>query len=114
MDTVARTGVRSAVVVLACWLSVSPAPAQRPASGGGTIPQVLLDIDVRDAGGRPVKNLQPGDVEIYEDGVKQQLQRFRLAGGEPRQLETRSDASPLPGIRLVCIVFHNLDTGTRK
>jgi VWFA-related protein len=38
---------------------------------------VLLDLVVRDKKGRPVKNLRPEEVLIYENGVKQDLLTFR-------------------------------------
>lgn len=40
--------------------------------------EVKLDIVVRDRRGRPVKDLKDSDFEVYEDGVRQQLQSFRF------------------------------------
>jgi VWFA-related protein len=94
-----------------------------------TVNEVALDLVVRDKRGRLVKNLKPGDVEIYEDGVRQEIRSLRLVtGGEvPAQPEPQSGAEPsepaavarpaampLRGLDLLCIVFHNLDSGTRK
>jgi hypothetical protein len=39
--------------------------------------EVLLDIVVRDKKGRPITDLKEGDIEIFEDGVKQQITSFR-------------------------------------
>jgi VWFA-related protein len=110
-----------AVVFLACGVFGGLAVAQTaaPAASGATIratvSEVLLDVDVRDSRGRVVKNLQPGDVEVYEDGVKRPLQSLRLVTGrEARQSPARSDAYRLPVTNSVCIVFHNLDQRTRK
>jgi hypothetical protein len=46
-----------------------------------TTTEVALDLAVRDKKGRQVKNLKPADVEIYEDGVRQQVLSFRLVPG---------------------------------
>ncbi|HXK08943.1 MAG TPA: VWA domain-containing protein [Vicinamibacteria bacterium] len=39
---------------------------------------VLLDVVVRDKKGRTVRDLAPGEVEVYEDGVKQEVGNFRF------------------------------------
>src|SRR5580698_422517 len=53
-----------------------------PADPGLTIRQsvqeVLLDVSVRDAHGRIVKNLKPGDLQVFEDGVRQDVKSFKL------------------------------------
>ena len=127
---------------LCCVLAV-PALAQTapPAESGttihATVNEVALDIVVRDKKGRLVKNLKPGDVEIYEDGVRQEITSLRLAGGSeaPAQpkaatppqagqqpAEEQSDAAeparpvamPLHGVNLICIVFQQLDPNTRR
>src|SRR5580700_9119177 len=71
---------------LCCALAV-PVLAQNapPAESGptihATVDEVALDLVVRDKKGRLVKNLKPGDVEIYEDGVRQEIRSLRLVGG---------------------------------
>src|ERR687897_3734806 len=42
---------------------------------------VVLDAVVRDRRGRIVRDLKTGDVEIYEDGVRQQVAQFRFFEG---------------------------------
>jgi VWFA-related protein len=98
-----------------------------------TVNEVALDLVVRDKKGRLVKNLKPGDVEIYEDGVRQEIRSLRLVGGEApappaqpaadrqsaeAQPETaepvRPAAMPLHGLELICVVFHQLDPNTRR
>jgi len=117
------------------WFSMWPALAQNaPQAENGptihaTVNEVALDLVVRDKKGRLVKNLKPGDVEIYEDGVRQEIRSLRLAGGEApaqhaaepsggAQPEPEGEAHPSPmplhSLNLMCIVFHNLDSGTRK
>lgn len=89
--------------------------------------EVLLDVVVRDRRGRLVRNLKPEDLEIYENGVKQQIRSFRFAGAERRRTERRGEqparqaalappaGGPLPlrAVNLLCLVFHNLDPVNR-
>ena len=70
-----------------------------------------------------MKNLKPGDIEIYEDGVRQQVLSFRLVPGrDERRKEkeaecpsrpTAGKSLPLREVNTVCIVFHNIDPVTR-
>jgi VWFA-related protein len=85
--------------------------------------EVLLDIVVRDKHGKPVRNLKASDVQIYEDGVRQDVRSFRFVGvretvhqavGEaPAQPSPKAAPRPLRAVNLICIVFHNLDPVTR-
>jgi VWFA-related protein len=84
------------------------------------VSEVALDLVVRDAHGRIVGNLQPTDVEIYENGVRQELRSLRLVPG--REVEKQMIAAggakppltPLHAVNLVCIVFHDLNNATRR
>ncbi len=70
---------------------------------------------VRDKKGRQVKNLKPADIEIYEDGVRQQVLSFRLVPGREearREVDNQakpdkaaSTSMPLREVNTVCIVF---------
>jgi VWFA-related protein len=125
------------VVGSLCGLVAGAAAAQevRPPDSGltikATVSEVLLDLVVRDKHGKLVKNLKPGDVEIYEDGVRQPIRGFRLvsnaeaappqeapasgAKAEPAAVHKVSSASgPLHTLHLICIVFQNLDLNTKK
>ena len=84
-----------------------------------TTTEVALDLVVRNKKGRQMKNLKPGDVEIYEDGVRQQVLSFRLVPGREEQ-RREAESAPKPGsaagasrplreVNTVCIVFHNID-----
>lgn len=44
--------------------------------------EVKLDVVVKDKRGRPVKDLKAADFEVYEDGVRQQIQSFRFVTRE--------------------------------
>jgi len=124
-----------------CCVMAGPVLAQNAAQNApqaesgptirATVNEVALDLVVRDKKGRLVKNLKPGDVEIYEDGVRQEIRSLRLVGGEAlvqpvqpdrqageEQPETaepaRPLAMPLHGVELICVVFHQLDPNTRR
>ena len=96
--------------------------ADSPPTIHATVNEVALDLVVRDKKGRMVKNLKPGDVEIYEDGIRQDIRSLRLVAGAgasargevPESAAARQAIMPLPGLDLVCIVFHHLDPSTRK
>src|SRR5215216_3427723 len=47
-----------------------------------TASEVQIDLVVKDKKYRLVKDLTPGDVEVYEDGVRQELKSLRLVNGE--------------------------------
>jgi VWFA-related protein len=96
-----------------------------------TVNEVALDLVVRDKKGRLVKNLKAGDVEVYEDGVRQEIRSLRLVSGgdgpaqpapiaqpqsEPDDAAQVAPSAPMPlrSTNLVCIVFHQLDSSTRK
>jgi VWFA-related protein len=97
--------------------------------------EVILDVVVRDKKGRPVKDLAPADFEVYEDGVKQKIESFRLyqkeAGREtqPVAAESGKDASrnraaarpgiatarsPFEGVSVVALVFDRLSPNARE
>lgn len=88
--------------------------------------EVLLDVIVRDKRGRPVNDLTGADFEIYEDGVKQQIESFRLVLREAknaveagRKTEgpagTTQPAKPrtLSDINVVALVFDRLSQNAR-
>lgn len=128
-------GTIPGVIAFLYWLLTGLAAAQNapPAESGATIRatvnEVVLDLVVRDKNGRLVKNLKAGDVEIYEDGVRQQIRSFRLEAGRDVQTPPSSEAKagarvagreagkpswPLRAVNLICIVFQNLDVNTKK
>jgi len=109
--------------------AVAAAQTAPPAEPGptirATVNEVALDIVVRDKKGKLVRNLKPGDVQIFEDGVQQQIRSFRLAAGHPMEqtaaapaiLGAPGSSLPLRKVNLVCIVLHNqanLDMSMKK
>jgi len=66
----------------------APTAAQAPVPGSSQTPTVRvqtdlvsLDVIVRDNKGQFVADLKPGDFEVYEDGVKQEVVSFVLSHG---------------------------------
>ncbi len=133
-------------IVFACIFGpnvTSSAQAQRP-SGNQDPAKVVIntgevpfDVVVRDKSGRPVKDLQASDFDIYEDGVRQELTSFRLVTpesetssvvsssrrhksetrlgdtGTPTSAKSRSGIEPDSGITAVALVFDRLTPEAR-
>jgi len=91
--------------------------------------EVLLDIVVRDRKGRPITDLKEGEIEIFEDGVKQQINSFRqftrvestpirgnqtITGAAPKE-DTLKSATPDPTrqVNLVTMIFERLNNESR-
>jgi VWFA-related protein len=123
--------MRKAIITAVVWLlPASPAvaaaaQAQETVEAGPTIRttvlEVALDLVVRDARGRAVRDLQPSDVEVYENGVRQQVRSLRLVAGREAEEQARESAAGRPGanvplraVNLVCLVFHDMNPATRK
>src|SRR5215510_13409031 len=90
--------------------------------------EVLLDIIARDKKGRPVTDLKAGEIEVYEDGVKQQINSFRKvektdltegagasnnAAGNATGNAAGNAVDPLRQINLVTMVFERLNNEGR-
>ncbi|MGO9011542.1 MAG: VWA domain-containing protein [Bryobacteraceae bacterium] len=88
-----------------------------------TTREVLLDLVVRDKHERLVENLQPEEVEVYEDGVKQTSKSFKTITGKAQTefeqqerasgVQTAQGLNPLREINLVSIVFSQMSTRSR-
>src|SRR5580658_8310385 len=39
---------------------------------------IIVDLTIKDRSGKPILNLQPSDIEVREDGVKQDIKVFQL------------------------------------
>ena len=96
-----------------------------------SVREVLLDVVVRNKHGKPVTDLKPEQVAVYEDGVRQNVRSFRLVkGGEVRAEDEkeaeeakappetaaspgRARLNPLRTVNLVCLVFSGLNAETR-
>jgi VWFA-related protein len=85
--------------------------------------EVVLDAVVRDKKGKPVKDLTASDFDIYEDGVKQQIQSFRIyqrdeAGGAgqggAKPASSATPVNPFAGLGVVALVFDRLTPNSRE
>jgi VWFA-related protein len=91
--------------------------------------EVLLDLVVRDKKGRPITDLKEDDIEIIEDGVKQQIISFRqfnraesttsnnietTTGAMPKEAAPKSVApDPTRQVNLVTMIFERLNNESR-
>lgn len=57
--------------------------------------EVLLDIVINDKKGRPIQDIRPEEIEVYEDGVKQTLTEFRRVGALLNK-ESKDKDTPKP------------------
>src|SRR5579864_2259012 len=100
---------------------VAKAPASTPPTviKAGT-QEVLLDIVVRDKKGKPIRDLEAKDIEVYDEGARQKIVGFRMVTGNaaaglgsdttggPKALD------PLRQLRLVSLVYERLDNDARR
>ena len=104
--------MRAACLAVAAVAGFASVMAQEPGPTFRTgVREVVLDLIVRDARGRQVKDLKPSEVEIYEDGVPQTVRGFRLVAGREAHAAQRAPARPvnaLSAVNLICLVFHNI------
>src|SRR6201986_1031845 len=93
--------------------------------------EILLDAVIKDKKGHVVKDLKPSDVEVYEDGVRQEVKSFRLVtrgapadtSAAPATSDNEADAArpsverarPASATRLsaVALVFDRLSPDAR-
>ncbi len=129
-----KTLVNSALIIVLSLSSYSSIRGQNPSSQSqgqsqgeqvirvGTT-EVALDVVVKDKKGRMVKDLTASDFEIFEDGVRQQIESFRLVlreppaagnteGREPATETTKSRDTYSPGV--TALVFDRLSPDARS
>lgn len=75
----------ASVLALVATLSAAPARAVRQSQGEVRLSadEVLLDLVVTDKKGHAVTDLKPQEVEVYENGAKQDVTSFGLVRGGP-------------------------------
>src|SRR5438552_8007048 len=109
----------SACMLAAQEASKAPAPqtASQPVIRTGA-QEVLLDLIVRDKKGKAVRDLNPNELEVYDEGTLQKVTSFRIvtandevglgSGAERKQYD------PMRQLRLVSVVFEGLDNESRR
>jgi len=95
--------------------------------------EVLLEVVVRDTHGKLVTKIDPSQISIYEDGVRQDIKSFRLVPGKEVRAEleretalaaTKPDAlhfdaaprppsNPLRTVNIVCLILGDITKETR-
>src|SRR5262245_33458731 len=129
------------LIAVAAWLlTIFVAGAQEPAKSSGqtqkprtpdqgaavriSSEEVLLDIVARDRKGRSVTDLKADEIEVYEDGVKQQINSFHKvekadltagagATNNASNANSNNSVDPLRQINLVTMVFERLNNEGR-
>ena len=126
---------RSLLLALSCahFLAFA-APQSPPPAAGATSSQtikiaareVILDMVFRDKKGKPIYDVKPEEIHVFEEGAPQQVKSFRLITGQPEKGATAAAAQPRdqsPGslaidpmkeIRLVTLVFEGLDAEGKR
>jgi len=109
----------------ACVLAAQDRPQAPAASPPETViragsQEVLLDVIVRDKHGKPVRDLEAKDIQVFDEGTQQKITGFRLvtsadaAGRASDAAGTPKGLDPLRQLRLVSLVFERLDTDARR
>jgi VWFA-related protein len=78
--------------------------------------EVVVDLVARDKKGHPVLDLKPGDVTVLDNGQQKAIKSFRLVQGAEavNGQGVRMQLDPLRQVRLVSLVFDNLDLNSRR
>jgi len=84
---------------------------------------VVLDVVVRDKKGRSVRDLLQEQIEVYEDGVRQEVTGFRMVETKRREAAPSLDAAeappsaspaPTPQVSLCTLLFDQLGPEGRR
>lgn len=109
---------RLSIPILFCLLAITSsaqlqsihqlaAPSEQQQSIKITTNEVLLDVIVLDKKGRPVHDLKPEEIEIYEDGVKQTFTKFVPVSGHENGAELATANAPSQ-LNLVTLIIDHL------
>ena len=112
-----------------CYGQTAPAPAASDATFRAGAQEVILDVVVRDKKGQRVTDVQPSDLEVYDNGVRRQITSFKLVEGGSTAItaeeksgstavtaaepERKKHVNPLAQVRLVTLIFNRLDLNSR-
>src|SRR6185503_17483803 len=87
--------MRTAVLLLLVLPLVLPAQAPEP-SLRTTTSEVLLDFVVRDRSARIIRDLQPEELQVLEDGVPQAVRHFEFVHGNSTAIEPAQKTAVTP------------------
>ncbi len=121
------TSIAFALLSAAGFAQAPSEPAGQTADNSvikSSVREVLLDVVVRDKRGKPVTDLKPEQMAVYEDGIRQNVSSFRVVKGAEVRAEDeketaaakgtgRQKLNPLRTVNLVCLVFSGLNADTR-
>ena len=86
------------VVPRSLTLAPTPLPAPTPPGGDGDVVKistalVQLDVTVTDKSGRAITDIQPDEIEVYENGEKQDVSHFSFISNarKPAEREKKAD-----------------------
>ena len=103
----------SAALALYVLAAAPPAPAHEPdppAAFGASTARVAVDLVVRGKEGELLRGLTATDVELFEDGVRQEVESLELVEHAPQEAEKRAGEAP----PLLAIVFDGLSPESRR
>ncbi len=126
-----------AISFLSATLLIGTSTAQQTSTDANVVFQsqareVLLEVVVRDAHGKLVTKIDPSQVSVYEDGVRQDIKSFRLVPGREVRAEVQKEiaqtaatpasrlsaaqprSTPLRTVNVVCLILNDLTPETRK
>src|SRR5580693_5115121 len=86
-----RLSVLSATLLIGTALAQQPTPDFQSQAR-----EVLLEVVVRDAHGKLVTKIDPAQLSVYEDGVRQEIKSFRLVPGREVRAEYAKQIAPFP------------------
>jgi VWFA-related protein len=108
------------ITALAAMVPASIAAAPQSAVVRGGVDQVRVDVHVTDSHGNPVTDLQPGDLQIADDGQPQQILTFAVVkpgappyavvtmASTPRAPDVAAPSAPAPESLAIVIVLDDL------
>jgi hypothetical protein len=105
-DILATSECHANFAVLSAAFLIGIAAAQQTTANSNVVirsstREVLLEVAVRDPHGRLVKKIDPEQVTVYEDGVRQEIRSFRLVQGREVRAEDEKQAAQTAAVQPV-------------
>lgn len=102
-------------LALLLTLTLAAQQPQEPAPIKTTVDEVVLDVVIRDKKGKPIKDINPEELTVTDNGQKQSIKSFRLVeGAEAITKGEHAPLDPLRSLRLVTLVFEPLGSDPRR